>query len=147
MTELELLRLGELALSGSSSSPTSSPADSPPQVDLPAEGSEAAKMGGVMLLGGVLGAALGNIIPDPGDIVYIVGQKHLTKEYRAGRVSNKQLWVGELALYYLPSFTWWTFVSLLTYKAPGLRPKVAMAGGLVASGAVVALLVKYLTEK
>ena len=80
-----------------------------------AEGSKAGAAA-AMLFGGTLGAALGNFVPDPGDIVYVAGQRWLTAQYKRGKISEGKLWAGEMAVYYLPSFTWWSAVALLTYK-------------------------------
>lgn len=100
-----------------------------------------------MLLGGAAGAALGNFIPDPGDIAHILGMRYMTQAYRAGTISEARMWATELALYYLPSFSWWSFVAYLTYKTPGLRPKIAVAGGAISAGAVVSLILSYILRE
>jgi len=135
----DLLLLGELDLP---SLPSSSPDVLRDDPEEDAKGTAAA-----MLLGGTIGAAVGNFVPDPGDIVYVAGQRWLTKKYQANQITEKELWAGELLVYYLPSFTWWSVVSLLTYKTKGLRPKIAIVGGMVAGGVIISLVANYIMSE
>lgn len=135
----DLLLLGELDL-------PSVQTDTPETPRAPGEG-DPKEVAAAMLLGGTIGAAIGNFIPDPGDIAYVAGQRWLTKKYQARQINEKELWAGELLVYYLPSFTWWSVVSLLTYKTKGLRPKIAVVSGLVAGGAIVSLIVHYIISE
>ncbi|VVB50468.1 Uncharacterised protein [uncultured archaeon] len=99
-----------------------------------------------MLVGGTLGAALGNAVPDPGDVVYILGQRWLTEHYKQGKISEGWLWAGELGVYYIPSALWWALVSLLAYKAKGIKTKVAVVGGVVSAGVAVSLIANYIIK-
>jgi hypothetical protein len=99
-----------------------------------------------MILGGTLGAALGNFVPDPGDIVYVLGQRWLTEKYQARKISEAQLWGGELAVYYLPSFTYWSLLSLAVFKTEGLKNKIILLLGTVSAGAVISLIANFILK-
>lgn len=98
------------------------------------------------LAGGVAGAALGNILPDPSDGVYFAGERYLTTEYKAGRLSEAWLWGGTAFLYYVPCFLWWSAVAYITIKQPGIRPKLVALGTLIGGGAVVGLVLTYILQ-
>lgn len=101
----------------------------------------------MLLSGGLVGAALGNFIPDPGDIVYFLGQRYLTRQYRAGKLSEGKLWIGEGLVYYVPSALWWGTLALAAWKIKGIDKKLTIVGGVVAAGAIVSLVVRWVTKK
>ena len=102
------------------------------------------KLATAALFGGTIGAALGNIVPDPGDLVYIAGQRYLETH---PDMSEAKHWAVSLGSYYLPSMAWWAAMAVLAYKTKGLKTKIAVVGGVVTAGAIVSLVANWIIKE
>lgn len=89
---------------------------------------------------GLLGMALGNILPDPSDPIHFLGNRWVHKKYERGEIGELGRFVGDAGFYYLPSFFWYGGLALVLYKTKGtMTDKLKWAIGVLSLGGIAGL--------
>jgi len=100
-----------------------------------------------MLLGGLAGAVLGDIIPTPGDAVSFYLFKKNRDAWAKGELTSKQYWTRESLSYYLPNAIWWSVVALIAWNAgKNIETKLKLLTFIVGGGVVVSIIGKSIYD-
>ena len=104
--------------------------------------------GEAVLYAGLIGLVLSDIIPTPADAVYFRMMSKNKKLLKDGKISPKQYWTRDAALYYGLNPLWWSLVLLAVVKTKGeLIDKVRVVTLILVAGAVVGVLSKNIKEE
>ena len=103
--------------------------------------------GDAILYAGALGLLASDLIPTPADAVYFRLMAKNKEKLDKGEIDKKQYWTREAILYYSLNPIWWGLVLGTLYFTKGHYTKKLQYGvGLLAAGAVVAVLNKNIKE-
>lgn len=96
-----------------------------------------------VLYAGLIGLIVSDIIPTPADIFSFYVDKKLRDRWKKGDISPEEYWRKKTMTYYLTKPIYWSLVSAIIISIKGdATKKLKVAGALVASGAVAAIIYK-----
>lgn len=103
--------------------------------------------GNAILYAGAIGLLLSDVIPTPADALYFNLQQKNKAKLEKGDITPKQYWTRDAVLYYGLNPLWWSVVLATLYYTKGDYTTKAKVGiGLIAAGAVVAVLHKNIRK-
>lgn len=99
--------------------------------------------GTAILYAGALGLLISDILPTPADAIYFRLQQRNKEKLEKGQITPKQYWTRDAVAYYGLNPLWWSIVLGAAYFTKGgVNDKAKVAIGIIAAGAVVAVLHK-----
>ena len=95
-----------------------------------------------------LGLIASDIIPTPADGLYFRLMAKNKAKLEAGKITPRQYWTRDAALYYGLNPLWWSLVALTVVSVKGsLNDKIKWGIALAGTGAVVGVLNKNINEE
>jgi len=103
--------------------------------------------GSTIIYTALLGAALAQFLPNPGDALFFYLQEKNTDKLNNGEITPKQFWVRDVAGYYGFSAGYYTLVLLTVASIGGsYKTKARILAGLVAGGLVIGVVAKNIQK-
>lgn len=103
--------------------------------------------GKAVLYAGLIGLFLSDIIPTPADAVYFAQERRLRDKWKRGEITPQSYWKQTAAYYYFLNPIWWAIVAGVTVSIKGdVTKKLKIAGALIGSGAVLAIIYKNIQK-
>lgn len=100
-----------------------------------------------ILMAGMLGLVLSDLLPTPADALYFSQQQKNKAKLEKGQISAKQYWYRESVGYYGYNVVWWLLVYGAVASIKGdFKKKAELAVGLIAAGAVVSVIHKNIQK-
>lgn len=91
----------------------------------------------------IIGLALSDIIPTPGDALYFYLERNLRDQWKNGKITPQKYWELEALYYYSTNFLWWTIIFLVALYIPGTaKDKFKVAIAVIGAGMVIGVLFK-----
>lgn len=105
------------------------------------------EQGNAVLYAGLLGLFLSDIIPTPADALVFSIEKKLRDKWKRGEITPTEYWKKKAMAYYLLNPIYWAIVAGITISIKGdVMKKLKVAGGIIGSGAVVAVIYKNIKD-
>ncbi len=103
--------------------------------------------GNAILLAGLIGLTLSDIIPTIADSAYFSAEKSLRDRWKKGEITPKEYWSKSSFYYYGLNFSYWLIVSAIVLSIKGdAEKKIKVLGGLIGGGAVAAIIYKNIQK-
>jgi len=103
--------------------------------------------GNAILYAGALGLLLSDIIPTPADALYFNLQQKNKARLESGEITPKQYWTRDVVTYYGLNPLWWSLVlGAMIYTKGDYTQKAKVGLGILAAGAVVAVIHKNIKK-
>lgn len=103
--------------------------------------------GNAILYAGALGLLLSDIIPTPADALYFNLQQKNKAKLESGAITPKQYWTRDVVTYYGLNPLWWSLVlGAMIYTKGDYTQKAKVGFGILAAGAVVAVIHKNIKK-
>ena len=100
-----------------------------------------------LIYAGIIGAALGDLIPTVADAFYFKNQRVIKQKLEKGEITPSQYWRKDAFAYYGYNFAWWMGVLGISFAAgKTFEQKRNILIGLVAGGSVVAVIYKNIKK-
>lgn len=103
--------------------------------------------GNAVLYAGLIGLVISDIIPTPADAIVFSIEKKLRDKWKRGEISPAEYWRKKAIAYYCINPLWWAIVAGVTVSMKGdATKKLKVAGALIGSGAVLAVIYKNIQK-
>jgi xanthine/uracil permease len=103
--------------------------------------------GNGILLAGIVGLILSDIIPTPGDALYFWDQQRLRQNMEKGSITVKAYWRKNAEGYYLFNSGWWLLTGIIVMKTgKTFDQKLKIMTSLISAGAVIAVILKNIKK-
>ena len=104
--------------------------------------------GEAVLYAGLIGLLVSDIVPTPADAIYFRLMEKNKQLLEEKKISTKQYWTRDAAMYYGLNPLWWLLVLGIVVKTKGgLDNKLKWGIGLIGAGAVIGVLSKNIKEE
>ena len=104
--------------------------------------------GEAVLYAGLIGLLVSDIVPTPADAIYFRLMEKNKQLLEQKKISPKQYWTRDAAMYYGLNPLWWLLVLGIVVKTKGgLDNKLKWGIGLVGAGAVIGVISKNIKEE
>lgn len=104
--------------------------------------------GEAVLYAGLIGLLVSDIVPTPADAIYFRLMEKNKQLLEEKKISPKQYWTRDAAMYYGLNPLWWLLVLGIVVKTKGgLDNKLKWGIGLIGAGAVIGVLSKNIKEE
>ena len=100
-----------------------------------------------LLLGGMIGLVISDIIPTPADGIFFHLQQLNKTKLNNKEITPKQYWIRNTVAYYGLNPIWWSLFALVTfYSSQESNTRIKIALGLLAGGMVFAVISKNIKK-
>jgi hypothetical protein len=104
--------------------------------------------GTALIYTAILAAALGDILPTPGDALYFYIQENLKQKQAKGLLTPAEYWKYESISYYTSNFIWWMALLGIVYASKGsFNHKLKIGAVVIGAGAVVGVIAKNIQRE
>lgn len=103
--------------------------------------------GDTILLAGLIGLTLSDIIPTISDSIYFSVERNLRDKWKKGEITPAKYWRQTSFAYYGLNFGYWLIISAIVLSIKGdAEKKIKVLGGLIGGGAVAAIIYKNIQK-
>lgn len=103
--------------------------------------------GNAILLAGLIGLVVSDILPTPADAAYFSLERSLRDKWKKGQITPKDYWRKSSFYYYSLNPIYWTLVSILILSLKGTsEQKIKILGGIIGGGAALAIIYKNIQK-
>lgn len=103
--------------------------------------------GNAVLLAGLLGLIISDILPTPADSIEFYERRKLRDQWKRGEITPAKYWSKSLEYYYILNPIYWSIIAIIIFNLKGTpESKIKILGGVIGAGAVIAIIYKNIQK-